>query len=100
MIDAVGVDDDEDRLRSQQGARLLGHVRNIVDQRETQRISGAKAQMKGDFVALPRTRNRRAEQSVQDGRHRRAYFIVGMTKLAFSRTPPFGQRAVTVLTRV
>jgi len=28
------------------------------------------------------------------------YRIVGMTKLAFSRTPPLGQRCVTVLIRV
>ena len=33
------------------------------------------------------------------GDRRQIHFIVGMTKLAFSRTPPLGQRAVTVFTR-
>jgi hypothetical protein len=41
-----------------------------------------------------------ARSAAGEDRPQETYFIVGMTKLAFSRTPPFGQRAVTVFTRV
>ena len=79
---------------------FLRQVRQIVGNIGANDGSVAKTQADRDLAAQHVVGHRAKSEQLAPSGHLPSYFIVGMTKLAFSRTPPLGQRAVTVLTRV